>query len=459
MTRVPPAGATAAPAAPSTPQRPRRRWWTRFRTGFLCGVLALLGLKQFVDHSSVPDTLVGPLITMDTPGRGDVLLVLGAGINERCMPNNFAIQRVLLAARLFREGRAPLMLMTGGGSKSSPCTVAGAMKALAVGLGVPPEAILLENAARNTWQNAQFSKPILDRVGARRLVLVTDRLHMMRAEACFRQLGYQIERAAVPTPDSHPNNTSMLVFAGRETVALAYYWLEGHVSFESTVHAAAPAGGQGAPAAAPPVAVRYPQGPVVILGASYAAGWHPALSGVPVLNKGRGGQQTFELRARFAQDVVAEHPRAVVIWGFINDIFRAPRDGVDAARTRARAEIEQLVAAARAEGIEPILATEVPIRGRASWGDWFSSWVGWALGKTSYDAYINGHVAELNAWLRGYAQREGLLLLDLHGALAQPDGPRRAEFAEADGSHLTPAAYAALDRYAIPVLQARVVRP
>ena len=28
-----------------------------------------------------------------------------------------------------------------------------------------------------------------------------------------------------------------------------------------------------------------------------------------------------------------------------------------------------------------------------------------------------------------------------------------------DGSHLTPAAYAALDRYAVPILQPRVVRP
>jgi uncharacterized SAM-binding protein YcdF (DUF218 family)/lysophospholipase L1-like esterase len=447
-------------------------------------MLALVGIKQVVDHTTFADSLVAPLITMDTPGRGDVLVVLGAGINERCMPNNFAIQRVLLGARLFREGRAPLMLITGGRARGGSCTVAGSMKDLAVGLGVPPDRILIENAARSTWQNALFSKPILDRLGARRIVLVTDRLHMTRSEACFRQLGYHVERAAVQTPDSHPDNTSMLVFAGREAAALAYYWLEGHVSFESAVQAAAPepapaqtkpaptepahtAPAQTAPLgppaaaadAAPPVALRHPQGPVVLLGASYAAGWHPAVPGVAVVNKGRSGQQTFELRERFARDVIAEHPRAVVIWGFVNDIFRAPREGVDAARSRAQVEIAQMVAAARAAGIEPILATEVPIRGRSSWSDWFSSWVGWALGKTSYDAYINGHVAELNGWLAGYAQREGILLLDLHRAVAQPDGARRAEFAEADGSHLTPAAYAALDRYAIPLLRARVVRP
>jgi lysophospholipase L1-like esterase len=147
-----------------------------------------------------------------------------------------------------------------------------------------------------------------------------------------------------------------------------------------------------------------------------------------------------------------------VIWGFVNDVFRAPRAGVEAAAARARREVEAMVGAARARGIEPLLATEVTIRGRASWSEWLAGWVGWAMGKTSYDAYINAHVLRHNAWLREYARREGLLLLDVQTTLSDASGTRRAEYAQEDGSHITAAGYAAIDRYAIPILQAHFTR-
>jgi hypothetical protein len=37
--------------------------------------------------------------------------------------------------------------------------------------------------------------------------------------------------------------------------------------------------------------------------------------------------------------------------------------------------------------------------------------------------------------------------------LASPDGDRRRVFAQPDGSHLTEAAYAALTRHSVPVLE------
>ena len=459
---------TPGPAPPA--EAPRRRWrWlrlrrpSRFLTGVIVGILALQGFREFVDDTTVIDDVLAPLLPMDTAGKGDVIVVLGAGVNKRCVPNNFGIQRLLTASRAYAEGRAPLVLITGGRPRGVTCTVAGAMAELGIKFGIPADRIRLENASRNTWQNALYSDPILKQLGAKRLVLVTDRLHMPRAEGCFRALGYETERFAVHSPDSHPDNMSMLAFAGHEVVGLAYYWLRGRVSFETPVHAAAPADMPGAGGAAAPGAAadtgrqallrRHPGGPVVILGASYAAGWHPTVKGVPIVNKGAAGQQSFELRARFDADVVAQQPRAVVIWGYINDIFRSSRDQVPAAKTRAKAEFEAMVAAARAQGIEPILTTEATIRGKSSWSDSIAELVGWVMGKTSYQSYINGHVLELNTWVRAYAAREGLLLLDLHPVLSQADGQRKAEFANEDGSHIPAAGYAAIDRYAVPILE------
>jgi lysophospholipase L1-like esterase len=207
------------------------------------------------------------------------------------------------------------------------------------------------------------------------------------------------------------------------------------------------------------VVPKYPSGPVVVLGASYAGGWQPQAADLRLVNKGISGNQSWEMLARFERDVLAEQPRAVIIWGFINDIFRAPPDGVDGAVGRARQSLAAIVAQARAAGIEPIVATEVTIRGKDTWGEWAASWVGWALGKESYQATINRRVLATNEWLRDLARREGLLLLDIEPLLSDGTGLRRQEYAAADGSHITPAGYQALTEHVLPRLRAHFTPP
>jgi lysophospholipase L1-like esterase len=195
--------------------------------------------------------------------------------------------------------------------------------------------------------------------------------------------------------------------------------------------------------------------PLVVLGASYAGGWKFAeVGGVPVINAGVSGEQSFEMLARFDRDVVAARPRAVLLWGFINDVFRAQH--MDATLARVRESYVEMVSRARAHGIEPILATEVTVRGSDTWSDTVKSWIGWVLGKESNADRINRHVMSVNSWLREFAGREGLMLIDIHAALADHTGARRKEFISADGSHITAAGYTALSQYALPRLAAHL---
>jgi lysophospholipase L1-like esterase len=203
-----------------------------------------------------------------------------------------------------------------------------------------------------------------------------------------------------------------------------------------------------------------PPGPIVLLGASYARGWQlPPVAGRSIVNKGEGGQESWELLARFDRDVLALRPSAVIIWGTINDVFRAPRDRIDSALDRVRTSFEQMTAKAKGAGVEVIVATEVTIRANDDWREWAASWIGWVLGKTSYQDYVNGHVATLNAWLRNFADREGLLLLDLQPVVSDAGGQRRRGFAAEDGSHFTSAGYDALTAYATPVLERHFGQP
>jgi len=195
---------------------------------------------------------------------------------------------------------------------------------------------------------------------------------------------------------------------------------------------------------------------LVILGASYAGGWPSdrPIAGYRVVNKGVGGQQSFELLARFESDVIALHPDAVVIWGFINDIFRSDQVRIDQTLSRTRESMRAMVDLAKKSGVTPILATEVTIRGKDGWRERVEALIGSLLGKSSYQEYVNGHVIETNRWIRDLGAREGVLLLDLERVLADQQNVRKREYALPDGSHISPQGYDALIRYSEERLKA-----
>lgn len=187
---------------------------------------------------------------------------------------------------------------------------------------------------------------------------------------------------------------------------------------------------------------------LVIIGASYAKGLNPKeLAGYQVVNKGVNGEQSFEMLSRFETDVVALKPDAVLIWGFINDIFRGDATQIDQILKRTRESTAAMVAMAKKAGISPILATEVTIRGRDGLKEMAGELVAGLLGKQSYQDYVNGHVRDTNRWIREMAAREGILLLDFEAVLADPRGVRKKEFSKPDGSHISEAGYELLTHY------------
>ena len=133
--------------------------------------------------------------------------------------------------------------------------------------------------------------------------------------------------------------------------------------------------------------------------------------------------------------------------------------GVASKSARVRSSVDQMIGAARAAGVEPILATELTLTHPNTWSDSFTSTIGWLLGKSSYPDQINGHVIGLNRWIAERARQESLLLLDLHPVVSETGGGRQRAYATPDGSHVPPAGYAAISGYAQPLLAARLGTP
>jgi uncharacterized SAM-binding protein YcdF (DUF218 family) len=56
-------------------------------------------------------------------------------------------------------------------------------------LGVSAQDLQLESRSMNTWQNAQFSRPLLQAYAPQKLVLVSSAIHLRRSMLSFRHFG------------------------------------------------------------------------------------------------------------------------------------------------------------------------------------------------------------------------------------------------------------------------------
>ena len=275
------------------------------------------------------------------------IVVLGGGVVGDCTPNLNSLWRTLHGARLFKAGRAPLIVTTGGGAGGA-CPVAEAMAQTARDLGVPADRLIVETESRSTWENGERTARVLHGRGITHVLLVTDRLHMRRAVGVFARAGFAVEPVSVPIYEGHPDNVSMLYAGLREMVALVYYRLvHGAIPAVTAAHESAMSSTAADAIAADPPAVP----DLIVFGASYAGSWPlDRLDGEVVANRGVPGQRTADFLERFERDVLAVKPRAVLIWGFINDLFAASD-----ART-ASAEVQRayadMIARARDRGIE-----------------------------------------------------------------------------------------------------------
>ena len=95
-------------------------------------------------------------------------------------------RRVTHAVALHHQGRARLLVVTGGHS-GGPVTEAQAAADLARLLGVDSRFLLVEEQSTNTSGNAQQAALLLAPLGVRRVLVVSCSWHVWRCDRLFRQ--------------------------------------------------------------------------------------------------------------------------------------------------------------------------------------------------------------------------------------------------------------------------------
>lgn len=149
------------------------------------GLLVLFGIPVLVLLALyLPLSPLAPLMLMhrDAPQKADALVVLGGD----------ARSRTPLAARLYRQGVATTILLSGRGDYVW-------VRQGLIDDGVPADRILVENHSSSTRENALFSAPILRAHGLRRIVIVTSWQHSARSLRTFRRFIPEVQATVVPT--------------------------------------------------------------------------------------------------------------------------------------------------------------------------------------------------------------------------------------------------------------------
>ena len=149
----------------------------------------------------------------------DALVVLGARVLPGGVPSGALQARVEKAVELYQQGIAPRLVFSGGVGDHPP-SEAQVMRALAVRLGVPAEACILEEESHSTEQNARYSAGLLRSMGARRVVVVSDPYHLLRARQYFRIQGFEVATSPALLTERNLHAVDRFYWTVREAFAL-----------------------------------------------------------------------------------------------------------------------------------------------------------------------------------------------------------------------------------------------
>jgi uncharacterized SAM-binding protein YcdF (DUF218 family) len=116
------------------------------------------------------------------------VVLAGGGLRSDGALSPASLRRALAGIVLYRTGLAPFLVFSGEAPDEGPGE-ADVRADLARRLGISPEAILTDDQARTTREEAVRMRQFLSSRGVGRILLVTDSPHMLRARGVFEGAG------------------------------------------------------------------------------------------------------------------------------------------------------------------------------------------------------------------------------------------------------------------------------
>ncbi len=177
----------------------KKVWHTSFRKW----VIGFITFMYMISNSFLVDEVVRAWEYKDDDiylksTKYDLAIVLGGmgRIDERQHRFDFTYSgdRLFQTLPMYYKGRVSKILITGGsGSISKPhLREASYIKDYLNAIHVPDSVVLIENNSKNTYENATFTKHMLDSLQFKgSILLVTSSFHMRRSLGIFKKAGYK----------------------------------------------------------------------------------------------------------------------------------------------------------------------------------------------------------------------------------------------------------------------------
>jgi uncharacterized SAM-binding protein YcdF (DUF218 family) len=182
-------------------------------------------------------------LEIDAPlARADAIAILGGGVRKDGVLGDQTLRRLIYGLRLFRQGYAPVVILTGGNPLDPSSPESEAMARVASELGLLGPAFIVETRAARTVDQARAIADIARQRGFKSVILVTSPTHVYRAYQAMRKTGVDVvpgpadRRAAdAPTrwPTLNPGSAALRLADAAalsyEYAALALYWWRGWI--------------------------------------------------------------------------------------------------------------------------------------------------------------------------------------------------------------------------------------
>lgn len=155
----------------------------------------------------------------NSDAKADAAVVLGAAVWTANVSPVFR-ERINHGIDLYRNGKVKKLIFTGGQGNPGEPTESSAARQYALQRGIPADDILIEEKSHTTYENILYAKELADANGIKKVLIVSDPLHMKRAVVMAEDVGFVAEPS--PTPSTrYQGLRSQLTLLAHET----YYYI------------------------------------------------------------------------------------------------------------------------------------------------------------------------------------------------------------------------------------------
>ena len=130
--------------------------------------------------------------------KGDAAIVLGAAVWGNDVSPVFR-ERINHAIDLYRTGKVRKIIFTGGQGNRNELTEAAEARQYAIENGIPQTDILVEEKSHTTYENLVNAKHVADANGLKKVLIVSDPMHMKRAVSMASDIGLEAYPSPTPT--------------------------------------------------------------------------------------------------------------------------------------------------------------------------------------------------------------------------------------------------------------------